>query len=240
LQKYAGFMLDQLINRKIIIAVDGPAGSGKSSVSREIASRLGIRYIDSGALYRAITWYVLEKRGSVSRDVDFISLIDGRDIGQDFNHDGSVNTYIDGVDVSGLIRNEKIAENIGIISDDPRVREFVNNVLRSYGKRGSLIMDGRDIGTVVFPDAEIKIYLDADADVRINRRINEYIGMGKNVDAEAIKNQIIQRDMEDKGRPYGRLTVADGAMVIDTSRMNKEDVIEKIIEIINGYSQTIA
>jgi cytidylate kinase len=224
---------------RMVIAVDGPAGSGKSTVSREVAKRLGIKYIDSGAIYRAITWYILDRYGRVERERAYIDDIEGIEIKQHFNTNGSISTFVDDTDVSDMIRSEIIAQSIGIISDDPAIREFVNSLLRDWGARESIIMDGRDIGTVVYPEANIKIYLDASVGVRAERRVLEYRGIGKTVDGDDIKKQIIQRDSEDTTRPYGRLLRADDAIYIDTSDMSKEGVIEKIIEIVNHYSHTI-
>ena len=151
---------------KIVVAVDGPAGSGKSSVSKIVAQRAGLKYIDSGALYRSITWYMLEKFKSLE-NVDF-GAIASREmkIEQSFGSDGRSFTSVNGVDVSLLIRDEQIAANIGKISDNRGVREFVNSLLRSWAQTDPIIMDGRDIGTVVFPDAELKIYCDASVGVR--------------------------------------------------------------------------
>ncbi len=224
---------------RIIIAVDGPAGSGKSTVSKEVAKRLGIKYIDSGAIYRAITWYILNRYGTVERKKSYIDDIERIDIVQHFNTDGSTSTFVDDTDVSELIRDELIAKNIGIISDDPDIRDFVNSLLRQWGDRESVIMDGRDIGTVVYPKANVKIYLDASVDVRSERRVLEYRGIGKTVDGEDIRKQIIQRDNEDMTRPFGRLLRADDAIYIDTSDMTKEGVIEKMIEVVNHCSHTI-
>ena len=224
---------------EIVIAVDGPAGSGKSSVSKEVAKRLGIWYIDSGAIYRAVTWYILEKHGAVERGKSYVHDIEACTIEQHFTGNGSAVTFVNDRDVSDQIRTERIAKNIGIISDDPAIRNLVNRLLREWRKRRTIIMDGRDIGTVVFPDAEIKIFLDASVDVRARRRILEYQEMGKTVDVDDISQQIIQRDKEDRSRPVGRLYKADDAITIDTSNMSREEVVQKIIGIIRNRCQTI-
>lgn len=218
--------------RFTVVAVDGPAGSGKSSVSREVAVALGLKYIDSGAIYRAITWFLIRRHGAIEKGQDFSGDLDGLAVSQKFNEDGSCSTFVGGADVSADIRTETIAKNIGKVSDDPLVREFVNNLLRKWAQHGSIIMDGRDIGTVVFPDAELKVYLDASVDVRAERRYNEYLESGKNVDLNSIKNQIIQRDVEDTSRPFGALKTAEEAIVIDTSLMSKEDVIRALVDLI--------
>lgn len=219
--------------KKIIVAVDGPAGSGKSSVSKEVAVRAGLKYVDSGALYRSVTWYMLEKFGSVRADTDYGALASSEmKIEQHFHPDARSTTVVNGKDVSALIRDERIAKNIGIISDNVGVREFVNGLLRSWSKEESIIMDGRDIGTVVFPDASIKIYCDASVDVRAERRFREYCEAGKKVDVNEIKKQIILRDEQDRTRKYGALKIAADAIVLDTSAMPKDQVIEAFLKII--------
>ncbi len=220
------------MTRRITIAVDGPAGSGKSSVSKGVASALKLKYIDSGALYRSITWYFLNLYGNLEKDLNFAGGLSGIVITQEFN-EGSCSTFLNGDNVSGKIRNEKIAKNIGIISDNIDVRNFVNRTLRSWAENESIIMDGRDIGTVVFPHADMKIYLDADVEARAERRIKEYREMGKNLDEIVVKKQIIQRDKEDMSREFGKLQQAEDAIYIDTSHMSKESVIDKLRSLIS-------
>lgn len=218
--------------KKIIVAVDGPAGSGKSSVSRQAAVDLGLKYIDSGAIYRSITWYVLERDGAVGDDFTFTPDIAAMNIRQEFLADGTSRTYVNGTDVTVLIRDEVIARNIGIISDNRDVRNHVNDMLRQWSREDSIIMDGRDIGTVVFPDADLKIYLDASVDVRAGRRMKEYRELGKNVDENLIKKQIIQRDEQDSRRPFGALVRAQDAVYIDTSIMSMGQVVDRIKELV--------
>ncbi|MGL4369441.1 MAG: (d)CMP kinase, partial [Spirochaetota bacterium] len=148
--------------------------------------------------------------------------------------DGSSATSVNGIDVSESIRDERITQNIGIISDDVAVRNFVNNLLRSWSQEESIIMDGRDIGTVVFPNADLKIYCDASADVRAQRRFLEYKEKGKNVDVNDIKKQIILRDEQDRSRQFGALTVAEGAVILDTSSMTRDQVVERFLELIRN------
>ncbi len=218
--------------KKIVVAVDGPAGSGKSSVSRQAAVGLGLTYIDSGALYRSITWYVLERDGAINGNFAFSPDIAAMNISQKFLPDGSSLTYVNGTDVTRLIRDEVIARNIGIISDNRDVRNHVNAMLRSWAREDSIIMDGRDIGSVVFPDANLKIYLDASVEVRAERRIKEYRELGKNVDENLIKKQIIQRDEQDSRRPFGALVRAGDAVYIDTSNMLMHQVVDRIKELV--------
>ncbi|MDA3809033.1 MAG: (d)CMP kinase [Spirochaetaceae bacterium] len=225
------------MSKMIIVAVDGPAGSGKSSVSKDVAKRCSLQYIDSGAIYRSITWIVLNEKDKVEQGMNFVHIISSKTIKQEFLPSGESKTWVDDIDVSSLIRDEKITKNIGIISDDTAVRSYVNELLRSWAGSNSVIMDGRDIGSVVFPNAQIKIFIDASVDERAERRIKEYHEMGKNVDENAIKNQIIQRDKEDYSRPVGTLVQVEDAHYLDTSYMTKEEVINKIETIINPVKQ---
>jgi len=221
--------------KKIIVAVDGPAGSGKSSVSKLAAVKSGLKYIDSGAIYRCITWYMLDKFGTVEKGREYgVIAAEEMSIRQRFNKDGTSQTLVNGKDVSELIRDEKITGNIGIISDDKGVREFVNELLRSWSQEDAIIMDGRDIGTVVFPDADLKIYCDASVDVRAQRRHLEYLDKGKNVDVNEIKKQIILRDEQDRSRTFGALKIAEGAVILDTSAMTREQVIDTFLDLIRN------
>lgn len=219
---------------KRIIAVDGPAGSGKSSVSKEVAKRLGLKYIDSGAMYRAITWFLLKKFSILVKGEDYFNNLKDFNIKQRFNSDGTSSTLVNDRDISKEIRNEIIANNIGIISDEPKIRCFVNGILRDWSRGEKIIMDGRDIGTVVFPDAEVKIFLNASVNIRTQRRYQEYKDEGKVVDENELKKQIIKRDEQDKSRSFGCLIKAKDAINIDTSNMSKEDVVQNIIRIISA------
>lgn len=219
--------------KKITVAVDGPAGSGKSSVCRKIAVDLGIQYIDSGAIYRAITWFFMKNYPDFSKLMGPVEKLAGVKITQVFGADGKARTFVDDEDVSLLIREESVARNISSFSDNKKIRDFVNSLLRRWAGEKSIIMDGRDIGTVVFPDADLKIYLDASVDVRTLRRVKEYSDLGKNVDENSIRNQIIQRDFNDKNREFAPLKIADDSLYIDTSEMAFEEVVDKLKAMIN-------
>ncbi len=227
-----------MTEKKIVVAVDGPAGSGKSSVSREVAENLGLKYVDSGAIYRAITLFLLRKHGTLERGREYSADLEGLVIEQRFNPGRGCSTFIHGDDVSSEIRDETIAKNIGIVSDDPKIRDYVNGRLREWSENESIIMDGRDIGTEVFPQAEVKIYLDASAEVRARRRHGEYLESGKTVDLNMIKNQIIQRDIEDASRPVGALRKAVDSIVVDTSHMTRPEVVGKLVEIIGNRERS--
>ncbi|HOK01957.1 MAG TPA: (d)CMP kinase [Spirochaetota bacterium] len=220
------------MNKRIVIAVDGPAGSGKSSVCKRVAADLGLQYIDSGAIYRAITWFFMDKYGDPAKVENPVLSLRDVTFSQVFDSSGKSRTFVNDKDVSLLIREESVAKNISIFSENSEVRDFVNAMLRSWASKESIIMDGRDIGTVVFPDADLKIYLDASVDVRTERRVKEYSDLGKNVDENYIRNQIIQRDDKDKSRQLAPLVKAWDAVYIDTSQLSFEEVVEKIKELI--------
>ena len=213
------------------VAVDGPAGSGKSSVSKEVASRLGIKYIDSGAVYRAVTLHLLESFDAIPDTISGADLLSGLSITQEFSA-GSSRTFLNGNDVSLRIRDERIVRHIGRVSDNPSIRGMVNGFLRQWAENEPVIMDGRDIGTVVFPDAEVKIYLDASVDVRAERRCHEYAEAGKTVDFNEIKKQISIRDEQDRKRPVGALRQAADAVYLDTSGLSKSAVLDAMTRII--------
>jgi cytidylate kinase len=221
-------------NKRIVVAVDGPAGSGKSSISKEAAKQLGIKYIDSGAVYRSITWYLLQKYSTQLIPKEYINDLTDIIISQIFNIDGSCSTFINGRDISEEIRDIRIADNIGVVSDNIQIRNYVNKLLREWALENSIIMDGRDIGTVVFPDADIKIYLDASVDVRAHRRAVEYQEKGKYVDIKDITKQIALRDKQDTLRPFGCLKKAPNAVYIDTTKMTKSEVIQEVIILIGN------
>ena len=222
--------------KRITVAVDGPAGSGKSSVCRKAAIDLGLQYIDSGAIYRAITWFFMKNYPDFSKLDEPVEKLSDVEISQVFGMDGNARTYVNGEDVSLLIREESVARNISSFSDNKKIRDFVNSLLRKWAGKNSIIMDGRDIGTVVFPDADLKIYLDASVEVRTVRRVKEYSDLGKNVDENSIRNQIIQRDFKDKNREFGPLKKAADAVYLDTSDMTFDDVVKKLKESIKSVS----
>lgn len=225
---------------KITVAVDGPAGTGKSTVCRKVASDTGLNYIDSGAIYRGITWFFLEKwGGDINNSHDYGKYLDDIIIEQNYSPANGNVTIVNSKDVSLLIREERITDKIGFFSDKIEIRNFVNSLLRKWSLESSIIMDGRDIGSVVFPHADIKIYLDAAVEIRTERRVKEYLQMGKNVDEIIIKNQIIQRDYNDMNREFGSLKRCDDALYVDTSHMPFNDVVFKIESIIKDYQMNM-
>ncbi|MBN2546756.1 MAG: (d)CMP kinase [Spirochaetes bacterium] len=210
------------MNKPVKIAIDGPAGAGKSTVAKIVAKRLNIEYLDSGAFYRGITKIILDSNIKIE-DYNGINTI-LKDIILDFA-DGRI--IVNGKDVTDHLRCKDVTLNVSPVSSIIPVRIKVNEFLNIYSKDKSIIMDGRDIGTVVFPDAEYKFYLDAAVDERALRRYKE-----KNTDMtlDSIKESIIKRDKNDKNKKFGALKIADNAIYIDTTNLTLDEVVNKIIE----------
>ena len=204
----------------MIIAVDGPSGSGKSSISKEIAKKLNIQYLDTGAMYRLLALYLEENNLEFSKEVL-----------KDFNIKQSGETfYLNGVDVSKKIRTNDISKKASDISKIKEVREYMVDLQRNISKSHSVILDGRDISTVVFPNADFKIFLTASVEVRAKRRFLQ----DKTLSYDKILEDIQKRDYQDMNRKNSPLRIAKGATVIDTSQMTKEQVIQKIISLEKG------
>lgn len=215
----------------MIIAIDGPAGSGKSTVSKRMARSLGILYIDTGAMYRALTLKAMRQHADLKDEASLSDLARNTKISLEENGD-TLKVYLDGEDVSGLIRTQELTNNVKFVARVPGVRREMVRLQRMIGESKSAVLEGRDIGTVVFPDADYKFYLDASVDERANRRFKELIGMGHKADLDAIKNDIIIRDDSDVKREVGALKKADDAVYIDTSDMKIDEVIEKALSYI--------
>ena len=211
----------------VAIAIDGPAASGKSTLARHLAERLGLIMVNSGAMYRAITWKVLEENIDPHDRNGVIGLLDRIDIA--CGDDGRMSTItIDGVDPGDALRSEKVNAQVSTISAIPEVRDLLVELQRGYLKHTSVVMEGRDIGSVVFPDTPYKIYVDADEEVRANRRRI----MGE-VDS------IASRDAADSKRQTAPLIIADGAVLLDTSHHSIESGVDAAIEILRSQGLTI-
>ena len=212
----------------MIIAVDGPAGAGKSTISKLVAKKLGIQYLDTGAMYRAVTLYFLEN------NVDF-SNIDEVEKNLDKIHIDFLNNipFLNNIDVSKQIREKNVNDNVSAVSALAIVREKMVDLQRKMSNNKSVILDGRDIGTVVFPNANYKFFLVASVDIRAQRRYKEELEKGnKSANIDDIKKSIEDRDYIDSTRTVTPLKKADDAIQIDTSYMNIEEVVESIISYI--------
>ena len=203
-----------------IIAIDGPAASGKSSVARELAHRLDFIYVNSGAMYRAITWLVLE-RGIAADDNSAIEkLVETAPI-TCYLQEGESRILIEGTNPARFLRRDRVNQNVSLISSVPRVRQILVAHLRKYGAKYDVVMEGRDIGSVVFPDTAFKFYIDASPNVRLRRRV-----------AQGHRDEIAARDRVDSSRSTSPLIIAEDANVIDTSNMTIDAVVDKIIALL--------
>ncbi|MEJ5255141.1 MAG: (d)CMP kinase [Acidimicrobiales bacterium] len=206
-----------------VIAIDGPAGSGKSTVARALAHRLGIGYLDTGAMYRAVTFAAL-RRGVDPEDVERVARV-AEDCELVMEDDGTVR--VDGVDATIEIRGPEVTRAVSIVAANPKVREEMRRRQRAWAEaNGGGVVEGRDIGTVVFPDAELKVYLDARPEVRAARRSREV----SELNYETVAAELARRDALDQGREHDPLRAAPDAFVIDTSDLEVSQIVDLVLE----------
>jgi len=214
----------------MIIAIDGPAGAGKSTVARTIAKELGFLYIDTGAMYRALTLDILRRKIDIKDEPRIIAAARRVNIDLINNPDGFLKVLLDGEDVSRQIREPQITRFVSDIAKIGQVRQVMLKLQREFGQRSSCVLDGRDIGTVVFPDADRKFYLDANSKERVRRRHEELRGLGQEVTFAEIELDLRNRDTIDSTREVAPLKKADDAVYIDTTKMSIQEVIEVVLE----------
>jgi len=215
---------------RLVIAIDGPSGSGKSTVGKALARRLGYLYIDSGAVYRAVGRKALDTNTPLDDAASVARLARTSSIKLEGDPD-HLCVFLDGRDVSAAIRLADASHASSVVATIPEVREAVVESLREMARSGGVVMDGRDIGTKVFPDAQVKLFLDASLDVRARRRCEEENGRGRDVTVEQIRVELEERDRRDRERAATPLVKAPDAMFIDTSDLPLEAVIERALEI---------
>ncbi len=209
-----------------VIAVDGPAGAGKSTVSKIVAAKLGFTYIDTGAMYRAVGLKLLQS-GKPLTEKNLIEIVDDIEI----KLDESAKVFLDGVDVTKEIRTPEVSKLASDVSKYGFVRKKLTELQREMATAGSVIMDGRDIGTQVLPNADIKIFLTASLHERARRRFEELKAKGQVVTFDAVENEIAARDKQDSEREIAPLAKADDAILIDSTNMTVDNVVEKILEL---------
>ncbi len=217
----------------IIIAIDGFSSSGKSTMARRLASRIGYRYIDSGAMYRAVTLYALEagliaSDGTIDED-SLVTALPHLQIDFEPQSDGTQHTMLNGIDVEDEIRRLRVSNAVSPVAAIPAVRHALVDMQKEMGKTKGIVMDGRDIGTVVFPQAELKIYVDATAETRAQRRFKEMVEKGAQVSYEDILANVVHRDHIDTTRSESPLRRADDAISLDNSRMTIEEQDEWLL-----------
>ena len=216
---------------KPIVAIDGPVGAGKSTVARVVAQRLRLRYVDTGAMYRSVAWAALQRRISLSDEQSVTAL--AKSLRIDFVTDPiGQHVLVDGVDVTEAIRTPQVSDGASIVSVYPGVREAMVTIQRRLGVEGGVVMEGRDIGTVVFPDAEIKVFLDASLDERARRRFEELKARGAGVDLESVRKAEEERDRRDRTRNHSPLRAAPDAVVIDSTGVPADEVVARIVQLV--------
>ena len=214
------------------IAIDGPAGAGKSTIAKRLAKELGFKYVDTGALYRTVA-YFLDLLGVSPKDVDGVErYIDELNVEIQYDEDGTQHMIMNGMDVSGDIRTQDISQKASLVSAHAVVREALLDMQRNVAKNYNVIMDGRDIGTVVLPNADVKIFLTASAEVRAKRRTDELIAKGQTAVFETVLKEIEQRDYQDTHRPIAPLKMAKDSVKLDTSDLDIEGVVAAMRKII--------
>lgn len=215
------------------IAIDGPSASGKSSVSKGVAAALGFLYVDSGALYRGVTWQAI-RNGVDPLDTDAMAESMHGATWEFFVQDGAAIFSVDGDVPVQELREKDVREAVAGVAAIPEVRRFVVESLQSLAGFGSLVMEGRDIGTVVFPDSPYKFYLDADPEERAMRRYRELVDAGEDEKAHEVMESLKKRDQIDATRKTDPLVVAPGARVIDSTSMTLEEVIQTVVDAVGG------
>ncbi|WP_295275670.1 (d)CMP kinase [Veillonella sp.] len=217
--------------RKIAIAIDGPAGAGKSSISKVVANELGYLYIDTGAMYRGVTWAVLDSHVDVKNQKDVEELLPLLDLTLEPTAN-ACKVFVKGQDVTNLIRQQQINENVSTIASYKGVREYLVERQQTMAAVGGVILDGRDIGSVVLPKAELKIYLTASVDARAKRRWLEVQGTSNEQSLEDIKKNVESRDEMDKNRDESPLVCVEDAIVVDSSNMTFDETVEHILHLV--------
>ena len=214
------------------IAIDGPAGAGKSTIAKRLAKELGYYYVDTGAIYRTVA-YFFDLWGVSPKDVDGVErYIDELTVAIEYDEEGSQHMIMNGMDVTGEIRTQDISQKASLVSAHAVVREVLLDMQRDVAKRHNVIMDGRDIGTVVLPKADVKIFLTAAPEVRAKRRCDELLAKGQKANYETVLKEIQQRDYQDTHRAIAPLKMARDSIKVDTSQLDIDGVVAEIKRIV--------
>ena len=211
-----------------IITLDGLSGAGKSTIAKLVAKKLSFKYLDTGAMYRAVTLYIIKNNIDIDDKTEVISALNNLDI----NFDGGGKIYLNNEDVSEAIRSIEVVNLVSKVSSISVVRQNMVSLQRKIAKDGMYVIDGRDIGSVVFPNAKYKFYIDASLDERAKRRHAEEISKGKNITYDEVKESIRKRDEFDSNREDSPLVVPENACIIDTTSMTINEVVEKIANVV--------
>ena len=211
-----------------IITLDGPSGAGKSTIAKLLANKLSFKYLDTGAMYRAVTLYMIKHHIDINNNSEVISALNNLSI----NFDNAGRIYLDDEDVTEAIRSMEVVNLVSKVSSISIVRQNMVSLQRKIAEGGNYVVDGRDIGSVVFPDSKYKFYMDASLDERAKRRYNEELSKGKNITYEEVRESIRKRDEFDSNREDSPLVVPKNANIIDTTSMTIDEVVEKIANVI--------
>ena len=214
----------------MVITIDGAAGVGKSSTAKELAKRLEYKYFDTGAMYRAVTFYFLAQNVDLSSNSQVIESLDSIKLHIDFSSENEMKIFLDEDDISLKIRSQEVTSVVSIVSAIKEVREMMVKIQRSFTKNGNFVVEGRDIGTVVFPDAEHKFYLQADYDIRAKRRLADFEKINEAKNINEIKEDLEKRDKYDSTRKLSPLKIPDGAIIIDTTYCSFDDQVDQILK----------
>lgn len=217
--------------KKPVIAIDGFSSTGKSSISKIIAERLGILHLDTGALYRGITWFALQNCINEDNSIILQQLFDSFSLIElEFKNDnGELVLFLNHINVSKEIRSNEVSNNVSFVAKQKEVRDFLLETQRNLAEKGGIIMDGRDIGTIVLPNADFKFFLTASIEERTRRRYQELLGLGIDSDEKQVRENLIERDRIDSEREIAPLKKADDAIVIDNTLLTKNETIESIL-----------
>ena len=214
------------------IAIDGPSGAGKSTLARRAAQALGYLYVDTGAIYRTLGLYVLRHGADPSDPEQVVGLLRHAEVELKHGKDGLQHMYLAGEDVSEEIRQPRVSKASSVVSAYPQVRNFLLNMQRDLARRSNVIMDGRDIGTVVLPQADVKIFLTASTEARATRRHRELLARGLETEYGTVLKDIIQRDHDDTTRSAAPLRQAEDALLVDTTALSFEDSVRLLLDTI--------
>lgn len=216
-----------------VIAIDGPAGAGKSSVAKRLARKLRFSYLDTGAMYRALTYKALRSNIDLAQEEQLVALARMTEIDV-IDEDGQVRVMLDGKDISPNIRTQEVTDNTFYAARAPKVREVMVERQREIGKARNIVVEGRDIGTVVFPQTPYKFYIDADLQIRAQRRAGDFTASGESFTIEELSKAMAERDQKDLTRAVGPLCKAPDAVTIDSSDMSVEEVVDTIVRFVKS------
>ena len=212
----------------MVITIDGPAGVGKTTTAKRLASKLGYQYLDTGAMYRAVTYFFRKNSVDISSEVQVIKMLDILNLELDFTSANEIRVLLDDVDISTMIRSKEITSAVSEVSAIKAVRKKMVKIQKDTAKNGNFIVEGRDIGTVVFPDAKYKFFLTADYDVRAQRRLEDFKRVNEELNVNKIKQDLTDRDQYDSSRKLSPLKQAKDAIVVDTSNCTIDDQVNQI------------